>query len=589
MAIVVPISGLRPEHLDKELLLRGRVTRRFQGRGATGPVEAFQLQELSVRDHGTLPRTLECFVAEGIDPPFSGGYFEVRGKLTAERGQRTTVSRVVLASCRTTEIRREEAIMEELMKEATWFTAENLGNVGEFESASDLIDFLNRRANGEGFQLVRKHSLKEHHIMLRCHQHSHFNKMKELNEDCGFLIRICMSKDDGRWHITTYELEHNHFMDPSIYAHLVLDLKTKSLIESMFQSQVQIPEILAVIKCQTGLQLSSQQVRSLCKQSSKDRNASETEELRLMMEQDGGLFYSLEVREEDKICRIGCAAFTEQELENLRNYGDFVSIDPTFAPLTTDWSIIPVTVVGKSRELCSGGLIFASNLKAETFIWILQMLLEQLPTKDSLRTLCSDDDSGLGSAFAKIQESDARTLGISQELKNRVIDLKRVICYWHKMENFRNYMVRAKIDKQSRDLYESYFKLMAFTRSRTIHDWALNKLKTIHAISSYIQQLQDKLQNFCKSRMNSMFNCGFITSSGSESANNRLKSHMSGRALTLCEIRKLQTEITHQAAAFTRYVKGRKHRKVPASERGLRYSQGCRKEIHLRQVRTRGS
>lgn len=525
-----------------------------------------KLQELSTRHDGTLPRVLECFCDEPLQEFANGLCAEVRGTLRALRGKQRDVSRVVMQNCHITVISREDATMEELMKLATWFTEENLSELRGFTSASELITFLNQKASCEGFQLVRKHSVKETHLTLRCHQHSHYNKLKELNEECEFKVRIRVSNKDGTWHITSSDLQHNHFMDPSIYAHLVLDERTRGLISSLYLGNVQMPQILSVIKCETGLQLSSQQVRSLCKETAARRNVSETEALKSMMEEQSGAWYALEVREENSRTRIACAAFTQEELHNLAEYGDFVSVDPTFAPLTSDWTIIPLTLVGKNRQLLSGGLIFASNTKAEVFMWVLQLLLEVLPTKDVLRTLCSDDDSGLGSAFAKILHTDHTVLGISQQLKERVGQLRRVICYWHKLENFRHFMIRANVPKEQRELYESYFKLMAFSRSHEIHEWALNKLKSISAIRPHIEQLQEKLEHFCKSRMGDMFNCGYITSSGSESANNRLKSHMSGRALSLCEIRNLQTEITQQANTFARYITSRKRRKVLAAE-----------------------
>lgn len=564
----MPISGIRPDHIDTEIIVRGIVTRTiFAGYEVTKTREPMgvRLQEISTENAGTMPRSLECFCDAPITDP-TGNCAEIRGTLTALRGKSREVSRVVLQKCQITPISREDAVMEELMKLATWFTQENLEATKGFRSQMDLVTYLNEKANSEGFQLVRKYSEKENHNMLRCHQHSHYNKLKDLNEDCEFLIRIRRCNKDNTWYVTSFDLQHNHFMDPSVYAHLVLDARTKGLIRDLYLTNVQMPQILSLIKCETGLQLSSQQVRSLCKKAETERHVSETDALKEMMEKDGGSCYTLETAVDDTIYRIACGAFTQEELQNLSQYGDFVSIDPTFAPLTSEWNIIPLTLIGKNRQLLSGGLIFASNTKAETFIWILQLLLEVLPTKDKLKTLCSDDDSGLGSAFAKVTHTEHGVLGISVELKRRVSTLRRVICYWHKLENFRNFMVRAKVDKEGRQLYESYFKLMAFTRSEEIHRWALNKLKNIDATRPYIVQIEDKLANFCKAQMGDMFNCGYITSSGSESANNRLKSHMSGRALSLCEIRSLQTDITQQANAFARYLTGRKHRKVVAAE-----------------------
>ena len=83
----------------------------------------------------------------------------------------------------------------------------------------------------------------------------------------------------------------------------------------------------------------------------------------------------------------------------MTNYGDFISIDPTFASLSTHWTIIPITTIWIDRELRSGGLIFTSNTRSETFQWILNLFVNILPCKDKLNTIISDEDSGKDGAF----------------------------------------------------------------------------------------------------------------------------------------------------------------------------------------------
>ena len=71
-------------------------------------------------------------------------------------------------------------------------------------------------------------------------------------------------------------------------------------------------------------------------------------------------------------------------------------------------------------------------------------------------------------------------------------------------------MARAKIDREERELYESFFRLMAFTRSKEVHKWALSKLKSVEILRPHLDQIEDKLKNFCKYRMCAMFNCGLL-------------------------------------------------------------------------------
>ena len=109
------------------------------------------------------------------------------------------------------------------------------------------------------------------------------------------------------------------------------------------------------------------------------------------------------------IRRKAVATFTREEIENLSKFGDFLSIDPTYSTMTSFWSIIPLTVIGAEREIRSAGMIFASSGKSEIWRWILQILLQELPTKDKLETLCSDDDVGIEGCFTETKNIRFKT------------------------------------------------------------------------------------------------------------------------------------------------------------------------------------
>ena len=81
MAELVPISGIRPDHLEKELVVRGRVIRTISMlHEATRTREplGIQIQEVSTQNRGSMPRILECFCDDPIDF-LSGCYVEVKG------------------------------------------------------------------------------------------------------------------------------------------------------------------------------------------------------------------------------------------------------------------------------------------------------------------------------------------------------------------------------------------------------------------------------------------------------------------------------------------------------------------------------
>lgn len=142
--------------------------------------------------------------------------------------------------------------------------------------------------------------------------------------------------------------------------------------------------------------------------------------------------------------RQGIATFTKNELDSLKNFGDFISIDPTYAALSTHWIIIPITLIGLDRELKSGGLIFTSNSKSETFQWILDLFVNILPTKETLKTIISDEDSGLDGAFTLTKNQDCL-----EEFKEKVLKLNRIICSWHKTKNFIKQLTSLKLEKKN--------------------------------------------------------------------------------------------------------------------------------------------
>ena len=73
--------------------------------------------------------------------------------------------------------------------------------------------------------------------------------------------------------------------------------------------------------------------------------------------------------------------------------------------MSSKWSVIPLTVIGSEREIRSGGIIFASSNSHKIFRWILSILVNDLPSKDKIHTICSDDDLGLPNPYGRKLES----------------------------------------------------------------------------------------------------------------------------------------------------------------------------------------
>lgn len=91
--------------------------------------------------------------------------------------------------------------------------------------------------------------------------------------------------------------------------------------------------------------------------------------------------------------------FMNEDIYNLENFGDYIAIDPTFYTISSNWSIIPITVIGPERDVKCASVIFSCNTNEDRFLWILKLLLYGLSSKGKITTICTDDDSGFNASF----------------------------------------------------------------------------------------------------------------------------------------------------------------------------------------------
>ena len=64
-----------------------------------------------------------------------------------------------------------------------------------------------------------------------------------------------------------------------------------------------------------------------------------------------------------------------EDIYNLENFGDYIAIDPTYYTISSNWSIIPITVIGPERDVKCASVIFSCNTNEDRFLWILKLLL----------------------------------------------------------------------------------------------------------------------------------------------------------------------------------------------------------------------
>ena len=105
--------------------------------------------------------------------------------------------------------------------------------------------------------------------------HSKYQKKDELNTNCQFYInirKIKETKGDGFiWHVSTYNLCHNHNNDPYTFMHNTLTDKEKKFILSMMRNDISNTKIAKIISENTCKFLSSAQISIIGKEEKRAR------------------------------------------------------------------------------------------------------------------------------------------------------------------------------------------------------------------------------------------------------------------------------------------------------------------------------
>ena len=180
-----------------------------------------------------------------------------------------------------------------------------------------------------------------------------------------------------------------------------------------------------------------------------------------------------------------------------------------------------------------------------------------LPCSSIIKTICSDDDLGLNGAFTLINESSAVK---DADLKFKANSLGRVICFWHKSSNFVQFIQSLGFDTNTRNMLCDHFNLIGSSRDINVVELSIQHLCSFDTrIRQYlVDNIIPKLQFISKAYTGQIFTCGFYTSSIAESMNNRIKSQISARSMTLLEMRILIDEIIEQQETNKQYIKCRK-------------------------------
>lgn len=92
----------------------------------------------------------------------------------------------------------------------------------------------------------------------------------------------------------------------------------------------------------------------------------------------------------------------------------------------------------------------------------MKILKADLPCKDKFQTLISDDDVGLDSCFLNIRKFEMNDLISVQDplIKDKILSLKRIICYWHKKCKLEDILKRSSYDQTTKQTILELFKML---------------------------------------------------------------------------------------------------------------------------------
>lgn len=210
------------------------------------------------------------------------------------------------------------------------------------------------------------------------------------------------------------------------------------------------------------------------------------------------------------------------EINNLNQYGQVIWIDPTFCKIESPWKIIPLTVLGRYKELLPAGIAFVESNDSETFQFIIQVLKCELPSGKEFVTLVSDDDSGIGKAMQFFINHSSEC-----EQYEECSSIKRMLCSWHRRTIIQSELSRLRVDKDTIEEVKTLFNNMIYTRSNDVYEYSYNTLCKKHPfIHGYLNKNQNSIRMMARTKIGDVLTLGYTTSSLAESHNSLIKRHI---------------------------------------------------------------
>ena len=425
-----------------------------------------------------------------------------------------------------------------------FFSKENLSSL-ECSTGKEIVGMIKRKAFAEGFSLYSTQSRSASFMSLKCS-----------NKNCNFFINIQAhnyTQADQYYCITdSMNLIHNHKLSPISFVHKTVDKTTKNLINGMSKVHIDNTKIAEYLNREKNIQITTQQVSYLVDKN-KDKKVPETDELIQKMINEKGMYKLYPPDEDNKInYRKAIATFTVNELNNLKNYGDMICLDPTYPSLTSNWTTIPISLVGSSRELLSGGVVFCSNVTADLYEWIIKTLIYDLPCASILKTICSDDDLILDSAWNQIIRDP------------KCCHIQRIICIWHKYNQFKDLVKKSGLSaKDQCEILEKFIELFS-TRNCTKCEDLVKEIKSKHPsfCNFIVTSIENRLNTSTKAFTKNVLSLGYLANVFSECNNSNIKKLLGSNASSLSEMREVITRSEERRKLNREFIKSRKSYKA---------------------------
>ena len=399
-----------------------------------------------------------------------------------------------------------------------------------FGSLEEAKRVLKVSAAEVGFKLcVSSKTPGGHYLRLHCEKGSKLAKHPDHLCSCFFLI----CKKRRLFIISKFITEHNHNLHPEIYRNEFISAAAVQLINKLHQDNLSNENIIKVLKSVHSLDLLPRELQRHYGPREHEIGQ-ETENLKQFMSDIGGIYKQYDRNVDGKLIRASVVTITPEEKANLIEYCDILSIDGTYMQLTSDWTIVPITLIDERRNIRCGGIIYCAFFTIDVVEHFMNAIIDTIGidlARRKLKVVITDQDNSFECAFTMVQ-------------KRLNIKFEHIFCAFHKMQNFKKHSRECGFNKACIEEMMLLFNIISYSRFKTEAEAALGTLISDYASKSdslkrYITEyITPDIKRFAKYKLGNIFTAGLNTNSIGESMNHLIKRDAPNRMLSLTENRK---------------------------------------------------